>query len=82
MGKIKRNNQVPIEPIPERVYIKVDYFSNLVWLRSLSVEYSWEEAQAMYFRTLNKFKESKEQVIVAVRTLPNHYLHCAERLNF
>jgi len=62
-------------------YVEVLYFKNKEFIARKWVDYPLEEAKQMYLRTINKFKESKEQAIICIRD-SNHDLQVSERLNF
>lgn len=62
-------------------YVEVLYFKNRDFTARKWVDYQLEGAKQMYLRTINKFTESKEQVIVCIRD-SNHDLQVSERLNF
>ncbi len=59
-------------------YVEVIYFKNLQYQDRKHNHYPKEEAELMYLRTTNKFKEEKQQVIIALRE-ENHMLIKATR---
>lgn len=61
--------------------ISVYYFTDGKYKHSKFQNYLEQESELMYQRTLNKFKETKEQVIIAMRDEFNSMVKSI-RLNF
>lgn len=80
MGKRKEKVILPVAPKTPWYYVEVLYFKHNLFSERKTVNYQEEEAKQIYQRTINKFTESKEQAIIAIRD-SNHILQISERLN-
>jgi len=77
----KKKKEPSIEEVkPTSYYVEVLYFKDNIFIERKWVEYLEVEAKQMYLRTINKFKESKDQAIISIRD-SNHILQISERLN-